>query len=160
MKMVMVQYSQKGRLKALKSVHSDVALECRERSRMIRQIINEVCQVSGPVTCSWPSRRFCVSCTTEIIEHLIFVPFAAPRLRGVTTILTELFIPRSMPAPHAACFACVNFLFIYDLRRRRRLCFWCGLFVCLSVCPSDYSQTCERILSKFFGWVGHDSRTK
>jgi len=30
----------------------------------------------------------------------------------------------------------------------------------LSVCPSDYSQTCERILTKFFGGVGHDSRTK
>ena len=33
--------------------------------------------------------------------------------------------------------------------------FWCGLLlclsVCLSVCPSDYSQTCERILTKFFG---------
>ena len=26
--------------------------------------------------------------------------------------------------------------------------------VCLSVCPSDYSQTCERILTKFFGGVG------
>jgi len=34
------------------------------------------------------------------------------------------------------------------------------LFVCLSVCPSDYSQTCERILTKFFGGVGHGSRTK
>jgi len=33
------------------------------------------------------------------------------------------------------------------------------LSVCLSVCPSDYSQTCERIL-KFFGGVGHGSRTK
>ena len=32
--------------------------------------------------------------------------------------------------------------------------------VCLSVCPSDYSQTCERILTKFFVRVGHDSRTK
>jgi len=32
--------------------------------------------------------------------------------------------------------------------------------VCLSVCPSDYSQTCERILTKFFGVVGHGSRTK
>ena len=32
--------------------------------------------------------------------------------------------------------------------------------VCLSVCPSDYSQTCERILTKFFGGVGHGSRTK
>ena len=32
--------------------------------------------------------------------------------------------------------------------------------VCLSVCPSDYSQTCERILMKFFGGVGHSSRTK
>ena len=31
------------------------------------------------------------------------------------------------------------------------------LFVCLSVCPSDYSQTCERILTKFFGGVGHGS---
>jgi len=29
------------------------------------------------------------------------------------------------------------------------------MFVCLSVCPSDYSQTCERILTKFFGGVGH-----
>jgi len=41
-------------------------------------------------------------------------------------------------------------LLCYYLRRRRRLCFWFGLFVCLSVClsvcPSDYSQTCERIL--------------
>ena len=26
--------------------------------------------------------------------------------------------------------------------------------------PSDYSQTCERILTKFFGGVGHGSRTK
>ena len=32
--------------------------------------------------------------------------------------------------------------------------------VCLSVCLSDYSQTCERILTKFFGGVGHGSRTK
>ena len=46
------------------------------------------------------------------------------------------------------------------LRRRRRLCFWFGLFVCLSVCPSDYSQTCEQILTKFFLDVGHGSRTK
>jgi len=32
--------------------------------------------------------------------------------------------------------------------------------VCLSVCLSDYSQTCERILTKFFVGVGHGSRTK
>jgi len=32
--------------------------------------------------------------------------------------------------------------------------------VCLSVCPSDYSQTCERILAKFFVGVGHGSWTK
>jgi len=32
--------------------------------------------------------------------------------------------------------------------------------VCFSVCPSDYSQTCERILKKFFEGVGHGSRTK
>jgi len=32
--------------------------------------------------------------------------------------------------------------------------------VCLSVCPLDYSQTCERILMKFFGGVLHGSRTK
>ena len=31
------------------------------------------------------------------------------------------------------------------------------LSVCLSVCPSDYSQ---RIMTKFFGGVGHGSRTK
>jgi len=56
------------------------------------------------------------------------------------------------------CFSC-NYL-----RRRRRLCFWFGLFVCLSVClsvcPSDYSQTCEQILTKFFVGVGHGSGTK
>jgi len=34
------------------------------------------------------------------------------------------------------------------------------LSVCLSVSPLDYSQTCERILTKFFGGVGHGSRTK
>jgi len=34
------------------------------------------------------------------------------------------------------------------------------LSLCLSVCPSDYSQNCERILTKFFGGVGHGSRTK
>ena len=34
------------------------------------------------------------------------------------------------------------------------------LSVRLSVCPSDYSETCERILTKFFGGVGHGSRTK
>jgi len=32
--------------------------------------------------------------------------------------------------------------------------------VCLSVCPSDCSQNCERILTKFFGGVGHGSGTK
>jgi len=47
-------------------------------------------------------------------------------------------------------------LYIY-LRRRRRLFFGS---VCLSVYPSDYSQTCERILTKLFGGVGHGSRTK
>jgi len=36
----------------------------------------------------------------------------------------------------------------------------CLLSVCLSVRPSDYSQTCERILTKFFGGIGHGSRTK
>ena len=34
------------------------------------------------------------------------------------------------------------------------------LSVCLSACLSDYSQTCERILTKFFGGAGHGSRTK
>jgi len=42
------------------------------------------------------------------------------------------------------------------LRQRRRLCFWFGLFVC----PSDYSQTCKWILTKFFVGIGHGSRTK
>ena len=34
------------------------------------------------------------------------------------------------------------------------------LSVCLFVCLLDYSQTCEQILTKFFGGVGHGSRTK
>ena len=46
----------------------------------------------------------------------------------------------------------------------------CHLFISMSLPPpkkevmflvrSDYSQTCERILMKFFGGVGHGSRTK
>jgi len=44
----------------------------------------------------------------------------------------------------------------YYLRRRRRWCFYFGLFVC----PSDYSKSCERILTKFLGGVGHDPGTK
>jgi len=39
-------------------------------------------------------------------------------------------------------------------------CLSVSLTVCLSVCPPDYSQTCERISTKFFGGVGHGSRTK
>jgi len=35
--------------------------------------------------------------------------------------------------------------------RRRRLCFHFGLFVC----PSDNWKSCERILTKFLGGVGH-----
>jgi len=34
------------------------------------------------------------------------------------------------------------------------------LCVCLSLCLLDYSQTCERILTKFFVGVGHGSWTK
>jgi len=43
--------------------------------------------------------------------------------------------------------------------RRRRLCFHFGLFVCLSVCPSDNWRSCERILTKFLGGVGHGPGT-
>ena len=39
------------------------------------------------------------------------------------------------------------------------ICFWFGLFVCLAVylsdCPSDNWKSCERILTKFLGGVGH-----
>jgi len=34
------------------------------------------------------------------------------------------------------------------------------LSVCLSVCPSDNWKSCERILTKFLGAVGHDTGTK
>jgi len=40
------------------------------------------------------------------------------------------------------------------------VCLFVCLSVCLFVCPWDYSQTCERILTKFFVGVGHGSRTK
>jgi len=43
--------------------------------------------------------------------------------------------------------------------RRRRLCFYFGLFVCLSVCLSDNWKSCERILMKFFGGVEHGPGT-
>jgi len=39
---------------------------------------------------------------------------------------------------------------------RRRLCFYFGLFVC----PSDNWKSCERILTKFLGGVGHSPGTK
>jgi len=44
--------------------------------------------------------------------------------------------------------------------RRRSLCFYFGLFVCLSVRPSDNWKSCERILTKFLGGVGHGPGTK
>jgi len=34
------------------------------------------------------------------------------------------------------------------------------LFVCLSVCPSDNSKSCEQLLTKFLGGVGHGPWTK
>jgi len=46
------------------------------------------------------------------------------------------------------------FLCIY--LRRRRWCFYFGLFVC----PSDNLNSCERILTKFIGGVGHGPGTK
>ena len=39
-------------------------------------------------------------------------------------------------------------------------CFHFGLFVCLSVRPSDNWKSCERILTKFPGGVGHGPGTK
>jgi len=48
----------------------------------------------------------------------------------------------------------------YYLRRRRRLCFYFGLFVCLLVCPSDNWKSCERVLTKFLGGIGHGQWTK
>jgi len=38
---------------------------------------------------------------------------------------------------------------------RRRLCFHFGLFVCLSVCLSNNGKSCEQILTKFLGGLGH-----
>jgi len=43
--------------------------------------------------------------------------------------------------------------------RRRRLCFYFGLFVCFSVCPSDNCKSCERILTKYLGGVGNGPGT-
>jgi len=37
---------------------------------------------------------------------------------------------------------------------RRRLCFHFGLFVCLSVCPSDNWKSCERISWRDRAWPG------
>jgi len=51
------------------------------------------------------------------------------------------------------------YLFCY-FRRRRRWCFHFGLFVCLFVCLSDNWKSCERILTKFLGGVGHGPGTK
>jgi len=48
----------------------------------------------------------------------------------------------------------------FYLRQRRTLCFYFGLFVCLSLCPSDNWKSCERILTKFLEGVGHGPGTK
>jgi len=49
--------------------------------------------------------------------------------------------------------------FLY-LHFQSPLCFHFGLFVCLSVCQSDNWKSCERILTKFLGGVGHGPGTK
>jgi len=54
---------------------------------------------------------------------------------------------------------CAAVLSPWHYVRRRRLCFHFGLFVCLSVCPSDNWKSCERILTKFLGGVGHGPGT-
>jgi len=53
---------------------------------------------------------------------------------------------------------CCYYYHCYYRRRRRRLCFYFGLF-CLFVCPSDNWKSCERILTKFLGGVGHGPGT-
>ena len=50
----------------------------------------------------------------------------------------------------SGCFLDINNLILYYLRRKR-LCFYFGLFVC----SSDNWKSCERILTKFLGRVGH-----
>jgi len=52
--------------------------------------------------------------------------------------------------PHLSLVTC-HLCFDY-LCQRRRLCFYFGLFVC----PSDNWKSCELILTKFLGGVGHD----
>jgi len=42
-------------------------------------------------------------------------------------------------------FRCQQLVQVYYLRRRRRLCFWFGLFVCLSVCLSVRRITRELV---------------
>jgi len=58
-----------------------------------------------------------------------------------------LFLPQS------------EYLLVNYYLRRRRLCFHFGLFVCLFVCPSNTWKSCERILTKFLGGVGHGPGT-
>ena len=65
---------------------------------------------------------------------------------------------------HLADFSVYPFLFRwiedgYHYFRRRRLCFHFGLFVCLFVCSSDNWKSCERIMTKFLGGVGHGPGT-
>jgi len=59
-----------------------------------------------------------------------------------------------------ALYECSTFTFyLYLYLRRRRLCFYFGLFFCLFDCPSDNWKSGERILTKFLGGVGHGPRT-
>ena len=53
---------------------------------------------------------------------------------------------------------CILKLLCY-LRRRSRLCFYFGPFVCMFVCPSDNWKSYKRILTKFLGGVGYGPGT-
>ena len=43
----------------------------------------------------------------------------------------------------------------HSLHQPKEVMFYYGVFVCLSVCPSDNWKSCERILTNFVGEVGH-----
>ena len=93
------------------------------------------------------------------LDHLIWKSPGILFVWKVETLIDAVYCRVTL----ATC-RCILQLFSNNyLRRRRRLCFWFGLFVCLSACLSVCRITYKLVNGfwrNFLDGVGHGSRTK
>jgi len=122
--------------------------------------------------CIWPSRCHCHSLSPiPDMTYNVFGVMLNPAQSNLLTIscssksrlvlpswylLTQV-VPEQFQNSSVVC-VCVCYCCLIPLPKKEVM--FLVRSVCLSVCPLDYSQTCERIFTKFFGGVGHGSRTK